>query len=95
MTEYGIKAGYLIAGFFGGVASLRFIQGLNTPQAVSAVFTGAVGANYGTPAILYYVSLPENLHFPLAFAVGLTALNTVPLIIKASEKIQFNWFIKK
>jgi hypothetical protein len=95
MTEYGIKTGYILAGFFGGVASLRFIQGLTTPQAVSAVFTGAVGANYGTPAILYYVALPETVHFPLAFVVGLTALNTVPLLIKASEKINLDWIMRK
>lgn len=95
MTEYGLKPALLLAGFLGGVASLRFIQGLNTPQALSAVFTGAVGANYGTPAILAYISVPESLHYPLAFIVGLTALNTVPLIIKWSEKIQLNWIIKK
>lgn len=95
MVEYGIKTGYVIAGFFGGVASLRYIKELNTPQAISAVFTGTVGANYGTPAILSYVSLEEALHYPLAFVVGLTALNTIPLLIKTSENIQLNWLSKK
>jgi len=95
MVEYGIKTGYLIAGFFGGVASLKYVKELSTPQALSAVFTGTVGANYGTPAILSYIPLQESLHYPLAFFVGLTALNTIPLIIKSSEKIQFMNWLKK
>lgn len=93
MTEYGIKVGYALAGFFGGVASLRYVQGLTVWQAILAVFTGLACANYLTPTfLLMFTWIKEPL--AAAFVVGLTATNILPVIIKLTDKILNNW-IKK
>lgn len=92
---YGLKIAYIIAGFIGGIVSLKFVQDLNRWAAVLAVFTGAAGANYGTPVLLHYMPLDASLEYPAAFLVGLTALNIIPLIIKASEKVNLIQLIKK
>jgi hypothetical protein len=92
---YGLKIAYIIAGFIGGIVSLKFVQDLNRWAAVLAVFTGSAGANYGTPVLLHYMPLDASLEYPAAFLVGLTALNIIPLIIKASEKVNLIQLMKK
>jgi uncharacterized membrane protein YeaQ/YmgE (transglycosylase-associated protein family) len=92
---YGLKIAYIIAGFIGGIVSLKFVQDMNRWAAVLAVFTGAAGANYGTPVILHYIALEQSLEYPAAFFVGLTSLNLIPLVIKASEKFNLLQLIKK
>jgi hypothetical protein len=92
---YGLKIAYIIAGFIGGIVSLKFVQDLNKWAAVLAVFTGSAGANYGTPVLLHYMPLDASLEYPVAFLVGLTSLNIIPLVIKASEKFDFIQMIKK
>jgi hypothetical protein len=92
---YGLKIAYIIAGFIGGIVSLKFVQDLNRWAAVLAVFTGSAGANYGTPVLLHYMPLDASLEYPAAFLVGLTALNIIPIIIKATEKVNLIQLIKK
>jgi hypothetical protein len=41
------------------------------------------------------VKLDPALEYPAAFMIGLTALNIIPLIIKATEKIDILAVIKK
>jgi hypothetical protein len=92
---FGLKISFIIAGFIGGVVSLKYVKDLNKWAALFAVFTGSAGANYLTPIFLHYVKLDENLEYPAAFIVGLTALNLIPLIIKASENADILKMIRK
>jgi hypothetical protein len=95
IEPFGLKLPFIIAGFIGGVVSLKFVKDLNKWAALLAVFTGAAGANYVTPVVLHYVKLDPALEYPAAFMIGLTALNIIPLIIKATEKIDILAVIKK
>lgn len=88
-TYFGLKVAYLLAGFLGGVVSLSFIKKLTTWQAVLAVLTGAISANYCTPTVLHLFPWIEE---PLtaAWFVGLTAMNIIPGIIELSRRFRKN-----
>lgn len=80
----GVRITSLVAGFFGGVVSLSFIQRLNKAQAFLAVITGSASAGYLTPVAVLYT--PSNIpEASIAFLVGLTAMNLIPGIVLLSE----------
>lgn len=82
----GLKFATLLAGFFGGVVSLSFVNSLTKTQAALAVFTGTMTAGYGSPIATHYLGIvsPE-LQNGVAFVVGITAMNIIPGVIKLSE----------
>lgn len=86
-TYFGLKAAYIVAGFFGGVVSLSFVRELTKFQAIAAVTTGAISANYLTPTALHFFTWIEE---PLAasFFIGLTAMNVIPGIVELSRKFK-------
>lgn len=86
----GVKFATIIAGFIGGVVSLSYVKSLTKPQATIAVMTGAVTANYLTPAALYYLHIPHTLENPTAFVIGLTAMNLIPGLLKLSAIFKKN-----
>lgn len=93
---FGIKLVYAVIGFFGAICSLKFIQNLNKWEAISAVFVGTNAAVFGTGYITEQLQVTtENGQFLLCWLIGLTAINTVPLIIKVAGKINFETWIKK
>lgn len=81
----GIKLAVIVAGFAGGVVSLSFVKVLTKQQAALAVFTGAVTANYLTPAVASYFTALQSYENPTAFVVGITAMNIIPGLLKLSE----------
>lgn len=86
----GIKLASLLAGFVGGVVSLSFVKQLTRAQAVIAVTTGAVTANYLTDGAMYWLSLPASLGGFASFVIGLTAMNIVPGLLKVSAIFRNN-----
>lgn len=81
MTALGLRAAFIVAGFAGGVSSLWFYNGISRKQAVLAVFISMACATYGTPFLLSVFSIKDlNAAYFAAYAVGLSALNIVPLI---------------
>lgn len=89
ITHVGLKSSFILAGFFGGVVSLSFIKELTPMQAVFAVMTGAISANYLTPTALNLLPWIEE---PLAasFFIGLTAMNVIPGIVELSRRFKRN-----
>jgi hypothetical protein len=90
----GVKYATLVAGFFGGVASLSYVRELTRSQMAVAVFTGAVTAGYMTPLANKYLGLfiatgPE-LEGACAFLIGVTALNIIPGFIRLSAMFKKN-----
>lgn len=81
----GVKLAVVIAGFAGAVASLSFVRDLSRQQALIAVFTGGVTANYLTPAVAGYFAILHEYEYPTAFVVGVTAMNIIPGLLKLSE----------
>lgn len=86
----GLKLAYMIAGFAGGVVSLRYIKDLNWWQGLLSVATGALVANYMTPILQFYLKMPESLEFGCAFIVGFIALNLMGGIFRRSEQFRDN-----
>jgi len=86
----GIKVATAVAGFLGGVICLSWLRGLSHPQAAMAVFTGAVTAAYGTPALMFYLHWPAPVENFTAFFLGLTAMNIIPGLLKVSEMFRRN-----
>lgn len=81
----GIKFAVILAGFAGGVVSLSFVKELSARQAMLAVFTGTVTANYLTPVVASYFDALHAYENPTAFVIGLTAMNLIPGVLKLSE----------
>lgn len=81
----GIKFAAILAGFAGGVVSLSFVKELTARQAMLAVFTGTVTANYLTPVVVDHFDVLRLYENPAAFVIGLTAMNIIPGLLKLSE----------
>lgn len=86
----GIKLGYLIAGFAGGVVSLRYVQGLTWWQGALSVISGAFVANYLTPVLQEVLKLGPSTEYGAAFICGLCALNLTAGIFKLSQRFKDN-----
>lgn len=87
LTEIpGIKLAYMIAGFAGGVVSLSYVRSLTKMQAFGAVVTGTLVANYVTPVMQHYLTMPVALENGAAFIVGLCSMNIVPGILGLSAR---------
>lgn len=91
----GVKVIWLVAGFAGGVVSLRYIEGLSTPQMFAAVLSGVACSAYLSPIVFELarrqdIILSERIEGSIAFLIGLTAINIVPGILKLSAAFKSN-----
>lgn len=80
----GIKLALVIAGFAGGVVSLRYVQGLNWWRGVLCVISGVFVANYVTPIFMHFTGIPPIYETGSGFIVGLIGLNLTAGIFKRS-----------
>jgi hypothetical protein len=93
---FGFKIAYAVIGFFGAICSLKFIQGLTKWQAVLSVFIGTNAAVFGTGFVCDQLGIvTENGQFFTCWVIGLTAINTVPLIVEAGKKLNFGALMRK
>ena len=86
----GIKFAYMVAGFFGGIVSLRYIEGLTWWKGLSCVATGMAVANYITPVFQHFLKMPHDLEFGAAFLTGFIALSLMAGIWKKADKWKNN-----
>jgi hypothetical protein len=82
---FGVKYATLLAGFAGGVVSLSYVKALRPWEMVAAVGVGTITAAFLTPGLIAYLRVPTGAESAAAFLVGLTAMNTVPGIIRLSS----------
>ena len=87
---FGIRVAGLVAGFFGAVVSLSFIQGLTRTQAVISAVTGFLASAYLTPlAVLlaehYFAPLPTVVQNGFAFIVGLIGMSLLGGLVKGAR----------
>jgi hypothetical protein len=87
-SALGIKLGWTLAGFAGGIVSLSFLKGISRWQAVSSVFAGAATATYFTPVVSGWFNIAsESSQNCAAFVLGLCAMSIVPLVMSTVSKI--------
>ena len=83
----GLKAAFIIAGFAGGISSLWYLHGLNRKQALLAIFISVACATYGTPVVIHILGITDvNMSYFAAYALGLSAMNIVPLVRLAASR---------
>lgn len=83
LEALGLKWMPLVAGFFGSLISLKFIDGLTIWQRASTVFAGAVIAAYCTPLTVNVLGLSGKLEGAVAFLGGLFGMALVGAAMKA------------
>jgi hypothetical protein len=83
------KYGVAIAGFAGSILSLSFLRGLNRKQASAAVLTGFLSSVFTTQLVVAYFGLPGDTESKngVAFLIGLLAMNIIPAIKAAAERL--------
>lgn len=90
------KFGVAIGGFIGAILSLSFIKSLTRSQAVVAVVTGFACSVFTTPLTIAYFGLPTDDHsrYGVAFLIGLLAMNVIPGIKAAANRIISAWGVQ-
>ena len=83
------KYGAVIAGFVGAILSLSFLKGLTRKEAVVAVLAGFASSVLTTPFVVAYFGLPSDVEsrYGVAFLIGLLAMNLIPAVKAALERI--------
>jgi len=89
--ELSIPYTTLIAGFFGAIVALSFIeQELSAKKRFSIIAVGVAAAYFLTPLIvIYLLKLTESkqINGGIAFLIGLTSMGFIPALIDLSKKI--------
>jgi len=79
----GLKKVALVAGFIGGIISLRFFEGLTAGGKVITASSGAAAANFLTPMTLAWFQLqPESYEGGIGFCLGLFSMSLAAAVIK-------------
>lgn len=83
LEALGLKWVPLVAGFFGALISLKFIDGLTVRQRASTVLAGAIIAAYCTPLTVEVLGLSAKLEGAVAFLGGLFGMSIAGALITA------------
>lgn len=70
LEDYGIVLGLLIAGFWGGLLSLKNKQELSRWEKVLSIVSGMATANYGTPMVYEYFEINNGISYGIGFLLG-------------------------
>lgn len=84
LAALGLKKVALIAGFIGGVISLRFFEGLTAGGKLFTAFSGAASASFLTPVALAYFHLepPASYEGGIGFVLGLFSMSIAAAVFK-------------
>lgn len=86
LSGIGLKKVSLLAGFFGALVSLKFIDGIanwSLWQRISTVGCGAAVAGYCAPLTVTVLELSPGTEGAIAFIGGLFGMSAAGAIIKA------------
>lgn len=84
LTQFGINIGLVISGFFGSLITAR--KGRSLKEQVVSVVGGTMGANYLTPLVLNWMSLPDSAGHGAAFLIGFGGLKTIEVLFEKFTK---------
>jgi hypothetical protein len=81
-SYFGIDLGLISAGFFGALILALRTKNQTPGKAASAIFAGALCANYLTPILLNFMPkyIQDNGKYGAAFILGFVGLKTLELI---------------
>lgn len=75
----------VIAGFFGAVLSMRFVDGMSKKQRLFAIISGMVMAHYMAPMIAYLFK-ENDYQETIGFLIGLFGMSVCSAIFKAIQE---------
>ncbi|MHC4302833.1 MAG: peptidase M48 [Planctomycetota bacterium] len=86
----GLKAGILVAGFVGAIASLAYMRDLTPAKAIFALVVGTGCAAYVTPLVMGWLNLSNaaNGENAAAFIVGVVGMNLVGAFYRGGEQLR-------
>ena len=86
----GLKAGILVAGFVGAIASLAYMRDLTPLRALFAIIVGTGCAAYVTPLVMGWLNLQDGAtgENAAAFIVGVVGMNLVGAFYKGGEQLR-------
>ncbi len=87
-TYIGIKAGSLLAGFFGGLVKALLMKNVTAGQALFSCVVGALTAGYFTPIAMHWIPFAEvsGAEGAVGYAIGLTAMMIVEGLLNAARR---------
>lgn len=89
------KLSVLLAGFLGGVISLRFFDNLKLHEKLGVAVAGAVSASYITPSIVSYFALTAETHEGgVGFLIGLFGMSITSASISVIKSTDWAAIIK-
>lgn len=74
----------LMAGFFGSIISMRFVDGMNAKQRIFAILSGMGMAHYLSPLIAFLFKETDYLQ-TIGFLVGLFGMSICAALFRAIE----------
>ena len=85
LQDLGLDFALMLAGLFGGIAFVSKPNEMNRAQKLLTIITGVGSANYLTPVAMYFMKLPNQFGFALAFLIGFSGLKSIEYAIKKYE----------
>lgn len=82
LASLGIKKAALVAGFVGGLISLRFFDGLTSSQKFATAVSGAASANYLTDPTIAHFALTVGYEGGIGFAIGLFGMSVAAALVR-------------
>lgn len=86
-----LKAKYAVAisGFLGTAVTLSFMDTpLGKLRLFIALASGGLTANYLTPVLGFYLSIPAAIHGGVGFLLGILAMGIIPGIMALGEEFK-------
>lgn len=84
-TKYAVA----ISGFLGTAVTLSFLETpLGKLRLALALASGSLTANYLTPVLGFYLSIPATIHGGVGFLLGILAMGIIPGIMTLGEEFK-------
>ena len=84
-TKYAVA----ISGFLGTAVTLSFLDSpLGKLRLVVALASGSLTANYLTPVLGFYLSIPAAIHGGVGFLLGILAMGIIPGVMTLGEEFK-------
>lgn len=96
LKKLGIEIGYFLAGFIGGVVSLRKLpRKMPWLKRGFHVASGCVTAGYMTPVVAEFLRPGSSIAFSIAFFIGYIGLQVVDMAWEQISKLKILDFFKR
>lgn len=95
LSSWDTTKAVILAGLFGSILSLCFIEGLGKRQKLTSVAVGIILAHYLTPFIAF-LAHEDNYQETIGFLVGLFGMSICAALFRAIQNSDlWAWFMRR